>query len=341
MRIQIRLLAVLVFLLAAPAPTYAWDAYGHRLITMLAIEGMGKDAEPWLTDKDCVAQVADQATVPDRWRSTHLNQLTHLNSPDHYLDVEDLDAYGLSLKTIPPLRYEYVKALALAKEKAGEHFHGRPVNPAHDMAKTEEIPGFVPYAILEQYGKLQSAFHTIRVLEKLNDPARANELEMAKENAKYNMGILSHFVGDAAQPLHATKHHHGWVGENSKGYTTDKGFHAFIDGTVLKIHDIDASTVRPACRFDVSVDAHDPWDNVISYFETTFQQVEPLYELEKTGELRQDKGKEFITQRLAAGASMLAALYRAAWESAAPSEKDVAEFIKYDNFEKAHSEGTK
>jgi hypothetical protein len=324
-------------LLTLAAPAFAWDAAGHRLIARLAVEGMGSTAPDWLKDPNCMAQIADQATVPDRWRSTHLPQLTHLNNPDHYLDVEDLAAYGLTLKTLPPLRYEYVKAMAVAKEKAGENFTGRPVNAARDTAKTEELPGFVPYAIVEQYGKLESAFSTIRVLEKLNDPARANELEMARQSAKYNMGIMAHFVGDAAQPLHTTKHHHGWVGVNPKGYTTDKGFHAYIDGTVLKLHHIDAEMVRPLCKFDIKLDTRDPWGDVITYLDTTFQRVEPLYVLEKSGELRQDKGKQFICERLGAGASMLGSLYKAAWDAAAPSDKDIEEFKKYDSFETARA----
>jgi hypothetical protein len=331
----LRLCLPFILLLILAAPALAWDAHGHRVIAQLAVEGMGSDAPDWLKDPNTIAQIADQATVPDRWRSNHLPQLTHLNNPDHYIDIEDLAPYGLSLKTLPPLRYEYVKAMVLARERAGDKFQGRPINAAHDTAKTEEWPGFVPYAILEQYGKLQSAFSTIRVLEKLNDPGRANELEMARQNAKYNMGIMAHFVGDAAQPLHLTKHHHGWVGDNPNGYTTDKGFHAYIDGAVLRLHHIDAAMVRPLCKFDIKLDSREPWDDVIDYIGATFQTVEPLYELEKSGELRQDKGRQFICGRLAAGASMLGSMYKAAWDSAAPTDKDTDEFKKYDNLDAA------
>ena len=46
--------------------------------------------------------------------------------------------------------------------------------------------------------------------------------------------------GDIAQPLHTTKHHHGWKGENPNGYTTEYSIHAYIDGGVLKLHRINA-----------------------------------------------------------------------------------------------------
>ena len=57
------------------------------------------------------------------------------------------------------------------------------------------------------------------------------------------MGILAHFVGDAAQPLHTTKHHHGWKGDNPNGYTTENSIHAYIDGGVIKTQRIDAEGV--------------------------------------------------------------------------------------------------
>jgi hypothetical protein len=325
---------ICLFAIALAAPAFGWDAHGHRIIAQLAVESMGPEAPDWLKDAS-VAQIADEATVPDRWRSTHLAQLTHLNNPDHYIDTEDLAPYGLTLKTLPPLRYEYVKAMVLARERAGDKFEGRPVNAARDTAKTEEWPGFAPYAILENYGKLQSAFSTVRILEKVNDPARAPQLEMARENAKVVMGIMAHYVGDCAQPLHTTKHHHGWVGDNPKGYTTDSKFHAYIDGGVLRLHHIDAAMVRPLCKFDAKLDAREPWDDVIAYIGVTFQTVEPLYELQKSGDLDKEPGKQFICERLAAGASMLGELYKAAWDSAAPQDKDIQEFERYDSFEAA------
>lgn len=310
-------------------PARAWDAYGHRLITRLAVEGM-VDAPAWLSSPDAKAQIADQSVVPDRWRSTRINQLVHLNNPEHYLDVEDLEPYGLTLKTLPTLRYEYVKAMALAKERAGPGFKGRPVNPARDTAKTDELPGFIPYAIVEQYAKVQNAFLVVRTLEKLNDPRRAHQLDMARANARTQMGILSHFVGDAAQPLHMTKHHHGWVGDNPNQYTTDRGFHSYIDGRIINHHQIKDADVRAFFDSKLTLEARAPWDGVLDYLNTSFVEVEPLYILKKAGDLEKSPGKAFIEKRLASGASMLSALYRAAWDSSEPTDKDMADFQRYD-----------
>ena len=60
------------------------------------------------------------------------------------------------------------------------------------------------------------------------------EITNAQANVVYRMGILSHFVGDAAQPLHTTEHFNGWTGENPKGYTTSRRFHSWVDGGFFK-----------------------------------------------------------------------------------------------------------
>lgn len=311
----------------AASPALAWDAYGHKLITVLAIEGM-KDAPAWVKAEKTKA--ADNSVVADRWRSTKVSQLHHANNPDHYMDVEDLAAYGMTLETMPPLRYEFVKDMTLAREKAGSAFKGRPVNELKDRYKTDAWPGFVPYAILESFGRVQVAFKVVRTLEAINDPERAEQLEAAKQTAIVQMGLMSHYVGDTAQPLHTTKHHHGWVGANPKGYTTDRGIHAYIDGGVIRLHKIKMSDVRPVCDFNKKVDPTDPWADVIVYLKRSHDEVEPLYVLEKSGELNQEVGKKFIVERLADGAAMLSALYQAAWTSAEPTPKEIEDFKRFD-----------
>jgi len=227
---------------------------------------------------------------------------------------------------------EFIKKLMEIRAQKNWTLAPKAVNPARDFDKTQEWPGFLPYAILEQYGKVESAFRVIRVLEKLDDPARAVQLEQAKADATVHIGILAHYVGDAAQPLHMTKHHHGWVGDNPKGYTTDRNIHAYIDGGVLRLHHIDADAVRPLCKFTVKVNESDPWDDVLTYLDRSFKQVEPLYELKKTGDLDKEPGKIFIEERLADAAAMLNGMISAAWNAADPTKAHVDEFKRYDGF---------
>lgn len=324
-----------IVLTLAAAPAVAWDAYGHRLIARLALEGMGKrlgaDAPAWLSDKDLAGAIADNATTPDRWRGVRISQLTHLNNPDHYIDLEELETFGFTLQTLPPLRHELARQLGVAREKPG--FKGEPPNPKRDPDRVREYPGFLPYATVETYAKVVSAMKTYRIIDKLNDPSRRGQLEGAKAALIFNMGVLAHYVGDTAQPLHTTVHHHGWVGDNPKGYTTDNKFHAWIDGGVVKLHNITIADVRAACPFKNKADQSQPWDDVLEHIKRSHDALVPLYDLEKSGDLKKAPGKEFIIGRLSDGADMLSAMYASAWQAAAPDDKAVQDFGRYDNWQ--------
>ena len=319
-----------ISVMLASAPAFAWDATGHRIITVCAMERF-PDAPAWLKERS--SQVVDQSVVPDRWRGVRVAQLTHVNNPDHYLDVDELADFGLTMETMSPLRHEFVAQLVTARLKPD--FKGRPVNEARDPDKTLGYPGFLPHAALENYGRLVSAFKVIRVIEKLDDLARAPQLEATRGAAVNTMGVISHFIGDAAQPLHTTIHHHGWIGENPNAFTTDRGFHAYIDGTIIRHHALGVAEVRDAMK-DIARDTNDPrnpWSDVLKHVDRSFQQVVPLYELQKSGDLERAPGKTFIASRLADGAAMLGAIYEAAWKASEPTEAEIKDFIRYDNFD--------
>lgn len=319
-------LLILSWFWTVTATAVAWDAHGHRTITYLAIDGLPPDMPSWLREARYAARIADQSNEPDRWRGTRRPAIRHEANPEHYINAEDLEYFGLTLESLPRLRYEYFRAMAIARHEHPGRFP--PYDPSSDEDKTREWPGFLPHAIAEHHAKLQASFNSMRILEILNDPARSHELEQARSNVIYHMGVLSHFVGDAAQPLHTTRHHHGWVGENPRGYTTDYGIHAYIDGRILRIHSLDYASLRPRMNY-IAVDAQDPWPEILAFIRRSLDEVEPLYAMRKDGSLEQAPGRAFIADRLCDGAAMLSALYRAAWESSEPTEQDVAAFVRF------------
>ncbi len=326
--------AAICIAVGCAASASAWDAHGHRTITRLAIDSFvaaAGDTSPvpeWVTSDLARSKIAYQSSEPDRYRGTNSNYLAHENNPEHYLDIEDLASYGLTLETVPPLRYQYVAAMAVARHKHPDDVE--PYNPRRNPSGDQEWPGFVAHAIMEHHAKLTSAFKTARTLERLNEPRRAAQLEMARANVLAEMGHLSHFVGDAAQPLHTTKHHHGWVGDNPKGYTTDRGIHSYIDGRILDIHQLDYASLKPAARPAATINAVDPWKDVLAYLQRSHDEVEPVYALKQSGELEKETGKAFITERLTDAGAMLGALYASAWTASEPSKKDIDDFVKYD-----------
>lgn len=331
-------------LLAAPT-ALAWDGAGHRMITRVAIAGLREEMPAWLKDDQTLFAAADMAQQPDRWRSVKVPQLTHLNNPDHYIDIDDLPQLGMTLRTMPQLRHEYVKQIALARAKPD--FAGPPINESKDLAKTDEYPGFLPIATLETYGKLVGAFKTLRSLELMQKQpasadakadertkARAAQIEAQKWNARTHIGQLSHFVGDTSQPLHTTKHHHGWIGENPNNYTTDRGIHSYIDGDIIRHHAITDADLAAKADFSRDLNRDDLWSETLSAIERSFAEVEPLYAMHKSGELQQPKGKEFIIERLADSAGQLSALIETAWMEAAPSPKEVEDMTRFEESEK-------
>jgi hypothetical protein len=316
----------LLLVLSLCVPALGWSAHGHRTVTRLALDGLSPDMPQWLHDKDVMARLVDQSNEPDRWRGTHRPAIVHEANPEHYIDIEDLDQYGLTLEHLPEYRYEYVKEMVRARVEHPDRMI--PIDEAKDRDKTKEWPGFLPWAMAEHFAKLQASFNTLRILEAVNDPERAAQLAQAEENVIYEMGILSHYVGDAAQPLHTTRHHHGWVGPNPEGYTTDNGFHAYIDGRILEIHHLDYDALKARMKFETKLSA-DPWPDCLAYIRRSYEHVEPLYKLQKDGTLVQDAGKEFISERLCDAGSMLAALYNAAWTASKPSAGEIGSYIKY------------
>lgn len=309
------------------APAGAWNSHGHAVITYLALESARSDLPAWLQDEEMWRRAAYQASEADRWRGTRLSYLAHENAPDHYIDLEYLDQFGLTAQTIPPLRRDYLRAMAIAKVMHPERVD--PYDAASDPNGTREWPGFLPHSIMEHYSKLRSSFHTVRVLEALNDPAREAHLEQARANAIYHMGMLSHFIGDGAQPLHTTKHFNGWAGDNPEGYTTDRGIHAYIDGGVLKTHDIGFPRLRHRVGRAVDVNADDPWNDAMAHIRRAFAEVEPLYRLHRDGDLDRAIGKRFIEERLLDAGRTLGGFYLAAWRHAAPTEEDLRTFLRY------------
>lgn len=312
---------------AIPSTAWAWNAHGHRTITYLALDTLSDTLPAWTRDPEVRRRIADAANEPDRYRGWRAPALVHENEPDHYIDIDILPQFGLTLDTLPTLRGEYLRALAVAK-----HVHPEQVAPydaEKDPNRTKEWPGALPYAIAEHYAKLQHCFNLVRILEQVNDPQRNWQLEQARANVVYEMGMLSHFVGDAAQPLHTTHNYNGWIGDNPNGYTTSNKFHSYIDGGVLEHHGLTYEALRPRLQPVLRVNARDPWRDALDEIRRAHEHVETLYQMEKDGRLKEEPGKDLISVQLLDAADMLGALYAAAWAASAPNEKQLADFQFY------------
>ena len=133
--------------------------------------------------------------------------MKHDNGPDHYIDLEDLAACGLTPETLPPLRYDFLAALVRVRVAHPENFPA--IDPARDSDHTRELDAFLPWAITENYEKLKSGFATLKAFQQFG--GTPSEVANAQADIVYVMGVMGYYVGDGSQPPHTTRHFNGWV----------------------------------------------------------------------------------------------------------------------------------
>ena len=315
--------------LFASAVLHAWDYHGHRTVNQLALKSLPADFPAFVREAGAMERVMFLSGEPDRWRNTPDLTMKHSGGSwtDHFCDLEQLTDAGLDLATLTSFRFEFVVQFAAGRAANADKF------PAIDVAKnsdhTREWPGFAPWAITEYFGRLRSGFSYLKVMAELGTP---EEVANAQANILYVMGVMGHYVGDCAQPLHTTNHYNGWVGDNPKGYTKWSGIHSWIDGGFVAKAGITfaglAPRVKSASAISVAAreDGRDPmFVAVMDYLLAQHQLVEPLYQLEKAGKLSHGRdeaivpeGRAFIEGQLLQGGQMLGAIWLAAWKNAVP-----------------------
>jgi hypothetical protein len=311
-----------------PLAANAWDYEGHRVVNELALASLPKEFPDFVKTAENAERIAFLAGEPDRWRNTPDLPLKHFNAPDHFFDIEDLAPHGLTLEGLSPFRYEFTAQLAAGRVVHPDALPA--IDPKKNSDETRQLVGFLPWAMTEQYGKLKSGFSYLKAFEQHGTP---EEIANAKANVVYIMGVMGHYVGDAAQPLHTTKNYNGWVGENPNGFTTSKGFHALIDGgfnrrTGMSFEGLKGS-LRPAKPLFETVapptKPHEVFPVMIDYLKEGFSRVEPLYRLEKDGKLDPSKpgsqeGRAFLDKQLLSAGQKLGDLWLTAWREA-PEDK--------------------
>jgi hypothetical protein len=307
---------------------HAWNETGHRLVNELAVASLPADFPAFARSVEASNRIAFLGGEADRWRNTPELGLKHVNGPDHYIDLEELDLYGLSPETLPPLRYDFIAKLALARAAHPDKFP--PIDPSRNLDHTRELTGLLPWAIAEQYAKLKSEFSYLKAFETAG--GTPEEIANARANIIYTMGVMGHYVADATQPLHTTMHFNGWAGPNPEHYTTNRTFHAWIDGGYIaktKIpDDFAAMTARlhPAQIPELHGKPMEPgemFETAVAFLQAQNKLVEPLYRMEKEHKLTGDpgegmEGKPFIEGQLVKGGQMLGDIWYAAWKQAPP-----------------------
>jgi hypothetical protein len=278
-------------------PALGWGEKGHLLVNRLAIETAASRLPEFMNASR--EHLAYNGFEPDRWRQEGQGPLNIAQAPDHFIDSE---LWG-PITSIEADRYAFMEKLIERKI------------PLDDI-------GYLPYSIAENYGRLRNAFRQWR------NAKTPGDRESARANAVFYAGLMGHYVGDAAQPLHISIHYNGWADRapNPKNYSKDRTLHGRYEVGYVNSA-VEISKVRPNVQPPRRLD--NVFGSIKQYLAVGFSELEPLYAFEKSGEFNPEsprpKGTEFIETQLARAATMLASLWYTAWlesgEPVAPSAR--------------------
>lgn len=304
-------LSALAALALPAADAGAWGNSGHRMVGVAAMQSLPEDLPAFLRTAAAAAEVGELSREPDRWKG---GGRTHDRDRDtaHFIDLDDsgrvMSEAGPLVTELPELRSEYERQLAQA---------GLDVDDA----------GYLPYALIDGYQQIVRDFGYWRVLNALEaratDPARRAWYREDRERREAlllrDIGELSHYVGDGAQPLHLTIHYNGWGDyPNPEGFTTSRQFHGQVDSWPFGRIDV-ASVVGAMAEPSICASPCTIRERVPVYIQSSLALVPALYRLEQSGSLAagDETSRQFMLSRLAAGASELRDLVASAWRDSA------------------------
>ena len=303
-----------LLLAASHGTAFAWGAAGHRMIGELAAKNFPATLPAFLRTPQAQFQIGQLAREPDISKGAGQPHDADLD-PGHYVNVSDDGTIlgGPKLSDLPPNRREYDTAL-------------RAVNT------NQYAVGYLPYNLMGGYQQLVKDFAILRMTMAAQKHARAFSMtaderrRFARERTLREMltlrdlGWWAHFVGDTANPMHATIHLNGWRGAtNPQGFTTLRNTHARFEETFVNANITDADVaakLRPyrACACTLA-------QRMQNYLSASQALVVQTYELEKSGAIdtATPDSKAFVAGRLAEGASQLRDMVNDAWEESARS----------------------
>lgn len=314
-------IALLLWAVFSAASASAWGLKGHTIIGVVATAHFPDELPAFVRTPSAKNEITYLQAEEDRLKIGEDSQVAWAREwpSDHYLDLgDDARVAGtIAIEALPATRDDFEQAL----------LHGaRPI----DAYKV----GFLPYAILEGYEQVRSDFALWRLA---NDHAKlaaqlssaagaqaATEVGYREALTIHDIGIVSHFVGDASQPLHVSIHFNGWGNyPNPRGFSNDRTTHAEFESDFVE-HFITPQLVMQSFQSPAPLSAI-PLAEIEHYLQTTNSYVVPFYVLQARGGFvltdaaspAHRDAVQFTAARLAAASQMLDSLILTAWRTSA------------------------
>lgn len=281
----------------------AWGDTGHRLVGEEAMRALPKGLPAFLYKMQSIKDVGQFSREPDIWRKAGTIHDAE-RDPAHLMRLDDngLTLAGTELTAMPATHSDYDAAVRA---------HGG------DPLKA----GYLYYSLSDAYAQVRKDFGVLRVIElaiaKEKDRAKLADLKEALRRRQdltlRDIGILSHYAGDATQPMHVSIHYDGWGDfSNPEGFTTEH-VHWPVEGPYVHDHVSQAMVhdrVSPQTACAGTAESC-----IAARLKRNWTQVLPLYRMEKTGAFKpqSNAGAEYLATLLARGASDLRDMISDAW----------------------------
>jgi hypothetical protein len=307
--VNCRVTAALAIILAVgcPATAWAWGATGHEWISGIAAETLPDEIPTFVRSPEAIADIAVLGRELDRSRGSGVTHDKE-RDPGHFVDLDDDGTVaGLALTALPETREAYDTALRA-------------------KGLTQYRAGYLPYAIVDGWQQLVKDFGYWRAAT-FGAQKAASEEDRAWFSADRqrrerllirDLGVWSHYIGDASQPLHVSVHFNGWGSfPNPRSFTTSKSLHAHFEGAFVRQNQDRAAVKRAVTPYrpcECSIQ-----DRARALILDSQANVVPLYEMEQRLGFSKNnpEGVAFTTARLAAGASVLRDMIVDAWRASA------------------------
>lgn len=276
--------AALAALLACAAPASAWTKKSHGLIAAAATAKLPEEMPKFF--RDAIKELHDLASEPDNWKLIRGSNLSATEGPEHFIDMEYLGG----------------KAFPKTRQDATRFYYSLPADPDDPPDARPERVGYLPWALQEYHTRLALAFREYR-----KDPENA----AARMKCVMYAGLLCHYTGDAAMPLHTTRWYDGLKPDVKGGRPPYKGIHLKIDkfpedrGFGLKEL---SDGVKPR-------EIPDVWAHITEFIKESHTHVDRCYGLERDGKIDNpdDATREFISSRTKAATQLTVDLWYSAW----------------------------
>jgi hypothetical protein len=191
---------------------------------------------------------------------------------------------------------------------------------------TQYKAGYLPYSIVDGWQQIRKDFAYWRAAVRGAETASSSEerawfeadRRLREKLTLRDIGVWSHYVADASQPMHVSVHFNGWGDfPNPNGFTNSKKIHAYFEGEFVR-----SNLKRAAVAAQLP-----PYENCGCSIEEkarklltiTLANVVSLYEIEKQGGFKahDQRGIDFATARLALGAQFIRDMIYDAWLASA------------------------